>query len=271
VPALVRTSVSGGVATVLLDSARNRNALSRRLLSELASALDACAADASVRVIVLTGAGPAFCAGADLKEAASGVGPGPVSFPPVSFPDVLTRIAGHRCPVVARVNGAVRAGGIGLMAACDIVVAPSSATFAFSEVRIGVVPAIIAVPVLARMNPTAAHEYFLTGSAFDAAEAASTGLVNRAVPADELDAAVASYTSALVKGGPSALAAAKQLRRTVPFEAPDAAYKRLEELSGRHFGSEEGKAGIAAMLAKRPAPWVSGAAAEPAGSAASAE
>jgi methylglutaconyl-CoA hydratase len=248
---LVRTSVSLGVATVLLDSPRNRNALSRRLLSSLASALDDCTADPAVRVVVLTGAGPAFCSGADLKEQADGLGPGPVS-----MPSVLTRILDHRCPVVARVNGAVRAGGIGLMAACDIVVAPDSATFAFSEVRIGVVPAIIAVPVLMRMNETAAHEYFLTGSSFDASEAVRTGLVNRAVPAESLDLAVESYTSALAKGGPSALAAAKQLRRTVPSEAPGDAFKRLEALSARHFGSEEGKAGIMAMLAKRPAPWV---------------
>ena len=249
----MRTSLDRGVATVLLDSPRNRNALSRRLLAELAEALDACAADSSVRVIVLTGAGPAFCAGADLKEQADGQGPGPVS-----MPAVLTRIFEHRCPVVARVNGAVRAGGIGLMAACDIVVAPDSATFAFSEVRIGVVPAIIAVPVLTRMNPTAAHEYFLTGSPFDAAEAAAAGLVNRAVPAADLDSAVSAYTSALVKGGPSALAAAKQLRRTVPLEAPEEAFKRLEALSAAHFTSAEGKAGITAMLAKRPAPWVPG-------------
>ena len=253
---LVRTTVNGGVATVLLDSPRNRNALSRRLLSELAAALDACAADTSVRVIVLTGAGPAFCAGADLKEQGDGKGPGPVS-----MPSVLTKISGHRCPVVARVNGAVRAGGIGLMAACDIVVAPSSATFAFSEVRIGVVPAIIAVPVLSRMNATAAHEYFLTGSSFGADEAVRTGLVNRAVPASELDAAVSSYTDALMLGGPQALAAAKQLRRTVlpASEAPEALFERLGALSATHFASEEGRAGIAAMLAKKPAPWVPGA------------
>ena len=188
-----------------------------------------------------------------VSEAASGAGPGPVS-----VPDLLALISGHRCPVVARVNGAVRAGGIGLMAACDIVVAPDDATFAFSEVRIGVVPAIIAVPVLARMNPTSAHEYFLTGSPFDAAEAVRTGLVNRAVPAAGLDAAVRDYTDALVRGGPEALAAAKQLRRTVPAEDPETAYARLEKLSARHFGSAEGKAGITAMLAKEPAPWVPG-------------
>lgn len=250
---LVRTTVSAGVATVLLDSPQNRNALSRRLVAGLAESLESCAADPDVRVIVLTGAGPAFCAGADLKEQGDGQGPGPVS-----VPSLLTLIAEHRCPVVARVNGAVRAGGIGLMAACDIVVAPSDATFAFSEVRIGVVPAIIAVPVLARMNPTAAHEYFLTGSPFDAQEAVRTGLVNRAVPPDQLDAAVAEYTSALVKGGPEALAAAKQLRATVPREDPATAYSRLEALSARHFSSPEGKAGIAALLARTPAPWVPG-------------
>jgi methylglutaconyl-CoA hydratase len=248
---LVRTDVSLGVATVLLDSPGNRNALSARLLAALASALDDCGADRSVRVVVLTGAGPAFCSGADLKEAASGAGPGPVS-----LPDVLRRIWSHRCPVVARVNGAVRAGGIGLMAACDIVVAPDDATFAFSEVRIGVVPAIIAVPVLARMNATAAHEYFLTGAPFGAAEATATGLVNRAVPAASLDPAVLEYTDALAAGAPEALAAAKQLRRTVPSEPEQAAFARLEALSARHFASEEARAGVAAMLARTRAPWV---------------
>ena len=250
-PPLVRTTLTGGVVTVVLDSPRNRNALSRRLLAELAGALDTAAADADVRVVVLTGAGPAFCSGADLREQRDGLGPGPVS-----APDVLIRVLEHRCPVVARVNGPVRAGGLGLMAACDIVVAPDTATFAFSEVRIGVVPAMIAVPVLLRMNATAAHEYMLTGEPFAADVAERTGLVNRAVPPDDLDAAVARYTDALAKGGPSALAATKQLRRTVPGEPTDAAFPRLEALSRRHFASEEGKAGIAAMLARQPAPWV---------------
>lgn len=254
---IVRMTRERGVATVLLDSARNRNALSRRLLAELATALDQAAADPDVRVVVLTGVGPVFCSGADLKEQTDGLGPGPVS-----MPDVLTRILDHPCPVVARVNGAVRAGGIGLMAACDIVAVPETATFAFSEVRIGVVPAIIAVPVLMRMNPTAAHEYMLTGEQFGAAEALRTGLVNRSVPPDSLDETVASYTEALAKGGPSALAAAKQLRRAVPVPAPGtdeglgAVFVRLEEMSRRHFASEEGRAGIAAMLARQPAPWV---------------
>ncbi|HEV3383060.1 MAG TPA: enoyl-CoA hydratase-related protein [Trebonia sp.] len=254
---LVRTTVEHGVATVLLDSERNRNALSRQLLAELGAELDAAAADPRVRVVVLTGAGPAFCSGADLREQGDGLGPGPVS-----LPDVLTRIFDHRCPVVARVNGAVRAGGIGLMAACDIVVVPDTATFAFSEVRVGVVPAIIAMPVLTRMNAVAAHEYFLTGEQFGAAEAVRTGLANRAVPPDELDAAVARVAAALARGGPSALAAAKQLRRTVPVPVPvtgeglGPVFVRLEGLSARHFASEEGRAGIAALLGKRPAPWV---------------
>jgi methylglutaconyl-CoA hydratase len=249
---LVRCTRERGVATVLLDSARNRNALSRRLLTELATELDACSADPAVRVVVLTGDGPAFCSGADLKEQADGGGPGPVS-----LPDVLTRIFDHRCPVVARVNGPARAGGLGLMAACDIVVAPDTATFAFSEVRIGVIPAIIALPVLMRMDATAAHEYFLTAEPFDAAEASRTGLVNRVVPAADLDDCVARYTDALVKGGPAALATAKQLRRTVAGSgSAEAAFARLEALSQRHFASDEGRAGIAALLAKRPAPWV---------------
>ncbi|MCD0449238.1 enoyl-CoA hydratase-related protein [Actinocorallia sp. API 0066] len=248
---LVRVASAAGVTTLTLDSPRNRNALSRRLLAELAAALDAAERDPEVRVVVLTGAGPVFCSGADLKEQGDGLGPGPVS-----MPEVLTRILDHRRPVVARVNGAVRAGGLGLMAACDIVVAPDTSTFAFSEVRLGVIPAMIAVPVLARMDAAAAHEYFLTGEPFDAAVAERTGLVNRAVSPEELDAAVARYTGALVKGGPSALAAAKRLVRTVRREETDRAFALLEAESVRHFTSAEGQAGIAALLSKRPAPWI---------------
>ncbi|MCO6010447.1 enoyl-CoA hydratase-related protein [Actinoallomurus purpureus] len=250
---LVRMTREGGVATVVLDSVHNRNALSRRLLVQLAAELDAAEADPGVRVIVLTGAGPTFCAGADLREQQDGLGQGSVS-----MPDILNRIFEHRCPVVARVNGTTRAGGVGLMAACDLVVVPDTATFAFSEVRIGVVPAVIAVPVLLRMNATVAHEYFLTGEVFDAAVAERSGLVNRAVPEFELDDAVTGYVDALTRGGPLALAAAKQLRRTVPGVEPRRAFPRLQELSEHHFASEEGQAGISAFRARRPAPWMSG-------------
>jgi methylglutaconyl-CoA hydratase len=249
---LVRSIQQVGIAQITLNSPHNRNALSRRLLLELAAALDAAAEDPSIRVVVLTGAGPVFCAGADLKEQLDGHGPGPVS-----LADVLQRVLAHRCPVVARVNGPARAGGLGLLAACDIVVGLTSAEFAFSEIRIGVVPAMIAVPVLMRMNITAAHEYFLTGELFDGRRAVEVGLFNRAVSHGDLDMAVDAYTSALSRGGPSAMAATKQLTRVVPGREVSAVLEEMLELSSRHFASAEGQEGISAFREKRDPSWLS--------------
>jgi methylglutaconyl-CoA hydratase len=248
---LVGLRIHGDVATVRLDSPHNRNALSRRLLVELDAALATTQEDAAVRVVVLTGADPVFCAGADVKEARDGQGPGPVS-----LVDVLVRITEHRCPVVARVNGPARAGGLGLLAACDIAVGLRQATYAFSEVRIGVVPAVIAVPVLQRMHASAAHELFLTGDTFDGGRAAEVGLLNHAVETVELDATIDRVVGMLQLGGPEALTATKKLRRQVAGRPTVEAFAEMLELSHRHFASPEGQAGIAAQREKRPAPWV---------------
>src|SRR4051794_2445421 len=158
---LVRVTAEGGVATITLDSPRNRNALSRRLVASLREALTETIADDGVRVLVLTGAGPAFCAGADLKEQSA-------SEPPPDVPGLLTLIWNSPKPVVARLNGPARAGGLGLVTACDLAVAPDTATFAFTEVRLGVVPAMIAVTCLRRMGPRAAAGDFLARGGFGA-------------------------------------------------------------------------------------------------------
>ncbi|MFN6120512.1 MAG: enoyl-CoA hydratase-related protein, partial [Actinomycetes bacterium] len=167
---VVRCDVANGVATVTLDSPGNRNALSRALLTGLHDALDRCERP-DVRVVVLTHAGPAFCAGADLKERSTG--------PTDSTPMVraMQRLIGSRCPTIAAVQGPVRAGGIGLMASCDIVVVQEDVTFAFTEVRIGVAPAIISVPILQRCGWSRLAAPFLTGESFDAATARDMGLV----------------------------------------------------------------------------------------------
>ena len=143
---LVRLDIDRGIATITLDSQHNRNALSRQLLEELHRALDQ-AEEAAARAIVLTHAGPAFCSGADLRERSAG--------PPDSGPMVaaLERLMDTERPTIAAVRGAVRAGGIGLMASCDLVVVDTSVDFALTEVRIGVAPAIIAVPILRRVAP----------------------------------------------------------------------------------------------------------------------
>lgn len=249
---LVRYRVARGIGTITLDSPRNRNALSAGLRGELTAHLDAAMSDAEVRVIVLDHTGPVFCAGMDLKEA----GTGSASQGMTEFPAILERIWTGPKPVVAKLAGPARAGGVGLVAACDIAVAADTATFAFSEVRIGVVPAVISVTVLPRLAPRAAHELFLTGEPFDAARAVAIGLLNSAVPAADLDAEVARYAGMLALGGPTALGATKQLLREPRPADLGTAFAGLLELSTRFFASEEGQEGIRAFSEKRPPAWV---------------
>src|SRR5262249_44326915 len=160
--------IARGVATITLDSPHNRNALSRRLLADLERHLDAAIADRRARAIVLTASGPAFCSGADLKEAREPAPAGQAAPRGGGLVGVMTAMWTAPKPVVARVNGPARAGGLGLMCACDISVAVDTATFAFSEVRVGVAPAVISVVTVPRLGPTRALELFLTGGAFDA-------------------------------------------------------------------------------------------------------
>jgi methylglutaconyl-CoA hydratase len=249
---LVHLDVAGGVATITLDSPHNRNALSAQLRGELLAHLDAAIADDAARVIVLTHTGRVFCSGMDLKEsrgaAASDQGV-------AEFPAVLERIWTSPTPVLARVGGPARAGGVGLVAACDIAVAAEDATFAFSEVRIGVVPAVISVTVLPRLLPRAAHELFLTGETFDGHRAAHIGLVNSAVPAFDLDAEVTRFVDMLRLGAPGALAATKELLRRERPAALEAQFAEMLELSARFFASEEGQEGMRAFAEKRPPSW----------------
>jgi methylglutaconyl-CoA hydratase len=248
-PELVHLDVAAGVATITLDSPANRNALSAQVRRELLAHLDAALADDAVRVLVLAHTGRVFCAGMDLKE---GRGAGAGGQGVNEFPAILARIWDSPKPVVAKVAGPARAGGVGLVAACDIAVAAQEATFAFSEVRIGVVPAVISVTVLPRLLPRAAHELFLTGEAFDAARAVAVGLVNSCVPAGELDAEVARYAEMLRLGAPGALAATKGLLRG---EGVADRFAPMQELSARFFAGEEGQEGMAAFAEKRPPSW----------------
>lgn len=250
---LVHSSVAAGVATLTLDSPDNRNALSPRLMGELAAGLRAALADAAVRVVVLSHAGRVFCSGMDLKATA---GAGAADMPVTAFPELLTTIWRSPKPVLARIAGPARAGGIGLLAACDIAVAARSATFAFTEVRLGVVPAVISVPVLPRLAPRAAHELFLTGEVFGGARAAEIGLVNAAVPDEELDAEVDRYVDLLVRGAPGALAATKEMLRRPAAESMAADFAAMAALSAERFASAEGREGVAAFAAKRSPSWV---------------
>ena len=264
---LVHLGVEAGRATITLDSPSNRNALSAPLRRELREHLDAALADDAVRVVVLTHAGPVFCSGMDLRES-RGAGAGDQGVQ--EFPGILTTLWHSPKPVIARIAGPARAGGVGLVAACDIAIgaraggsdspaAPGGATFAFTEVRIGVVPAVISVPVVPRLLPRAAEELMLTGETFDADRAAAVGLLNRAVDPGDLDAEVTRYTDMLARGGPRALAATKAMLRRTP--APDMAadFDAMLRLSAEFFASEEGQEGMAAFAEKRSPTWVPGA------------
>jgi methylglutaconyl-CoA hydratase len=254
-PELVRSDTARGVATVTLDSPPNRNALSSALIEQLLAALRAAEDDPRVRAVVLSHTGPVFCSGADLKETAAALEAGGSAPPPAGrLGEVLATIWNSRKPVVARVAGPARAGGLGLIAAADVAVCATDATFAFSEVRIGVIPAVISATVLPRISPRAAAELYLTGATFDGARAAAIGLVTAAVPGSELDGAVARYTDALVRGAPGALAGAKQLLRRGGDIGTDV--DALTALSLRYFGSPEGLEGVRAFREKRDASWV---------------
>lgn len=246
---LVHCSIDSGVATITFDSPANRNALSRQLLAELDEALD-CAGQADVRAIVLTHAGPVFCSGADLKERAAGGRDAQAAGNPMA--NVFERLGTSTAPTIAAVSGPVRAGGVGLMAACDLVVVNSAVTFAFTEVRIGVAPAIISVPILARCGWSKLAAPFLTGETFDAAAAKDMGLVTHVT--DDVVSTVAELTNGILAGAPNAVAATKRLLRQ-----PSATIDEMTALSEYLFRSDEAAEGMRAFAEKRPPSWADGA------------
>jgi enoyl-CoA hydratase/carnithine racemase len=245
---LVKYETRAGIATITLDSPANRNALSAELISGMAGGLAEARQDAAVRGVVLTGTGTTFCAGADLKNP-------PGEGRSISLPELMTEMWAYPKPLIIRLNGHVRAGGTGLVAAADIVVAPESATFAFTEVRIGVAPAMVAVVCARRMTPRALYRYALTGETFGAAAAAECGLVTIAVPDDELDTALAGVLDGVRRSESNALRATKELLVDLPALGLAEGFAHAEPISMRLFSSPEAKEGITAFREKRPPSW----------------
>ncbi|WP_405934647.1 enoyl-CoA hydratase family protein [Streptomyces longwoodensis] len=244
---LIGRSRARGVETLALDSPDNRNALSAALVAELAGALTDCAEDPGVRAVVLTHTGGTFSAGADLRDPPH----------PDALVDLLRRIVELPRPVVARVTGHVRAGGLGLLAACDIAVASRAATFAFTEVRIGVAPAVISLTLLDRVDPRALARYYLTGERFDAVEAARAGLLTAAAgDGEEVDAVLDPVLDGLRRSAPEALAETKRLLTTRVLETFDRDAATLTALSARLFASPPAREGMTAFLERRDPPWV---------------
>jgi len=247
---VVHYAVDRSIATVTLDSPANRNALSAQLVGELGAHLEAAAADENVRAAVLTHTGTTFCAGADLREQAAEGGPEQGT---KRMLGLLRTIVELPKPVIARLDGNVRAGGLGLVGACDIAVASTNASFAFTEVRLGLTPAIISLTTLGRMSERAAARYYLTGEKFDAAEAAASGLITAA--SDDLDASISALTDALRLCSPQGLAETKPLTTAAARARFEAGADAMQQLSARLFGSEEVREGVMAFLQKRPPRW----------------
>lgn len=249
---LVRRSLDRGVATLTLDSPANRNALSTRLVAELSEGLAQADGDKEVRAVVLTHTGSVFCAGADLKEV---TGSDPASGPQ-NLVALMRTIVELGKPVVARINGHVRAGGLGLAGACDIAVSGPKSTFAFTEVKLGLAPAVISLPLLPRLDPRAASAWYLTGGVFDAHEAARIGLITYAAAEDDsLDAACDEYLDSMRKASPQGLAETKRLVTADVLAAFDRHGDAMVEMSSRLFGSDEAQEGMRAFLERRPPSW----------------
>jgi len=251
---LVTYAVDGHVARLTLDSPHNRNALSVRLVEQLHDGLRQAAADPAVRVLVLGHTGGTFCAGADLSEASGGDPFEATAQRARELTGVLRSIVESPLPVVAAVDGHVRAGGMGLVAACDIAVAGPRSTFALTEARIGVAPAIISLTLLPKMSARAAARYYLTGETFTAARAAEIGLIT--VAADDLEAGLAGLLADLGKGSPQGLAASKALTTAEVLAGFDRDAERLAAESARLFVSDEAREGMLAFLQKRPPNWL---------------
>ncbi len=248
---MVELDVRGPVATITLADEARRNVLSRDTLSELHAALDTVDDNAEVRAVVLTNRGRVFCAGADLAARANDGGA-----PGAGLSDFLSRVRRSPTIFVGRIAGHCVAGGVGLAAVMDISLALDTAQFGFSEVRVGVAPAIISVVCVPKMRAGDAREAFLRGRRFSAVDAARLGLINAALPADELDAEVDAVLDDVLAGEPTALAAAKALTYGEPGRSFDDALAAATSLSNDLFARDAAREGMAAFLEKRPAAWV---------------
>jgi enoyl-CoA hydratase len=247
---LVHLVVEGGIATITLDSPHNRNALSSQLVTDLTDRLRAVDGDAGVRAIVLTHTGTTFSSGADLSEARSGS----MSRTAARLLTLIRAIVDLGKPVIARIDGNARAGGVGLIGACDIVVAGPRCSFALTEVRLGLAPAVVSVALLPRIDARAAARYYLTGETFDTTDALRIGLVT--IAAADVDEAVAAVAAQLLLASPQGLVESKRLTTAQVRAAIDRDGERMVELSARLFASEEAHEGMVAFLERRPPRWV---------------
>lgn len=249
---------AGPVVTLALNRPESHNAFNPELIAELTLAFQAVSQDETVRVVVLTGRGRSFCAGADvnfMRAAADFTFAQNMSDGQAIF-DLMNVVDSCPKPVIGRINGAAIGGGVGLVSCCDIVVAVERATFAFSEVRLGIIPAVISPFVLAKIGVAQGRELFLTGERFAAHHAQRLGLVHYLVADEvELDAKVQERIEQLLQAAPGAIAAAKNLIRTVAYQPKTTMRENTATLIAQRRASEEGREGMSAFLEKRKPGW----------------
>ena len=257
-PTTIEVGASAGVVRIAMNRPDVHNAFNEALLKELTEEVKDAGSDPDVRVIVLTGNGKSFCAGADLNWMKS-----VLSYTVEQnkkdaglVVDLLDTIDNCPKPVVGRINGAAIGGGVGLVAVCDIAVASTDARFAFGEAKLGIIPAMISPYVLRKVTSASAREFFLTGERFDAQVAKEIGLINNFVPPDKLDEAVNAKVTLLLTSGPNAVAEAKKLLRTVPTVEADRMKDYTTQLIAELRASPEGQEGMKAFLEKRKPKWV---------------
>lgn len=247
----------GGVEHLVLNRPEVRNAFNEEMIREITWWADSVATDRDVRVVVLSGEGPVFCAGADVRWMSRMVG----ASHDENLQDateaarMFLGLDHLRVPLVGRVHGAALGGGAGLCAICDIVVAASDATFGFTEVKLGILPAVISPFVIAKIGRSAARELFLTGGRFDAHRAREIGLVHAVTPADALDARVSAYVDELLTAAPGAIAAAKALIPEVARRGPSEATTLTCDALATRRVSAEGQEGLKAFLENRRPAW----------------
>jgi methylglutaconyl-CoA hydratase len=255
----VTTAVSGGLARVALNRPDKRNALDGATIGALGAALKQCAEDPDVRVLQLTGVGDVFCAGADLSEmqAQAQATQAENVAHAAKLAAVLGALDSFPKPTLARVNGDGYGGALGLIAACDIVIVAENAKFAFTEVRLGIIPAVVSPFVLAKIGESAALRYFLTAETMSGATLKDIGLAHEAVGANQLDAVCTRIVEALLRGAPGAQSAAKQLIRDAQQAAGQrgAASLRMAERLATLRVQPEAREGFEAFFAKRKPAW----------------
>jgi len=257
-PLFIERQEGRGVTRIILNRPERHNAFNDQLITDLTAVLRGIEGDKTVRLLVLAAAGKSFCAGADLKwmRAMADYGPEENLRDAEQLAELMRALDELRKPTLALVQGPAYGGGVGLVSCCDIAIASSDATFALSEVRLGLIPSVISPHVIAAMGRRAARRYFLTGERFSAEEAQRHGLVHEVVPPERLEEAGAAVIEALLAGGPSAQQEAKDLIVQVAGQpCDDRLRRRTAEGIARLRASEEGKEGLNAFLEKRPPAW----------------